>query len=75
MSRTEPPSPAPVFFIGRNSRGVWVVQDQERLRGGLFFGRDDALHFALEENGHQPQSVIMVPGVFELAISEVSMPS
>jgi hypothetical protein len=74
MNTQEPPSPrpqskSPLFFIGRNSRGNWVVQDQEHLSGGLFINRAAALRFALFENGNRPQSVIMVPGVIELDLN------
>jgi hypothetical protein len=56
----------PLFFIGKNSRGHWVVQDEDRLRGGLFVSRAEALRFAMFENGNQPEAVIMTPGVLEL---------
>jgi hypothetical protein len=56
----------PLFRIGRNSRGNWVVQDQSGLRGGLFVDRAEALRFALFENGRRPQAVVMVPGILEL---------
>jgi hypothetical protein len=65
----EPPSVTPLFFIGRDSHGHWVVQDQDRLRGGLFVDRKEALKYAMFENGHRPQAVVMVPGVFELDMS------
>jgi hypothetical protein len=42
---------SPLFFIGKNSQGHWVVQDQYHLRGGLFVDRAEALRFALFENG------------------------
>ena len=38
-----------LFFIGKNSRGHWVVQDQDHLRDGLFADRAEALRFALFE--------------------------
>ena len=67
MKHVEPPSPnAPLFLIGKDSRGHWVVQDQKGLCGGLFVDRTAALHFAMFENGNRPQAVVMVPGVFEL---------
>ena len=53
------------FFIGRDSHGAWVVQDDRGLRGGLFVDRTQALRFALFENGNRPQAVVMVPGIFE----------
>jgi hypothetical protein len=71
MDEGEPPSlqPAagcPTFRIGKDSRGHWVVQDQEGLRGGIFVGRAEAFKFAMFENGNRPQAVVMVPGVLEL---------
>jgi hypothetical protein len=71
MRKQEPPSStsrstSSLFFIGKDSRGNWVVQDQQRLCGGLFVDRKQALRFALFENGGRPQAVIMVPGVLEL---------
>ena len=58
-----------MFLVGRNSRGNWVVQDQNGLRGGLFVDRAEALKFAMFENGKRPQAVIMVPGILELDMS------
>jgi hypothetical protein len=68
MRHIEPPSsPDPsLFFIGKNSRGNWVVQDQAGARGGLFVDRAEALRFAMFENGHRPQAVVMVPGILDL---------
>jgi hypothetical protein len=42
------------------------VQDDQGLCGGLFVDRNQALRFAMLENGSGPQAVIMVPGIFEL---------
>jgi hypothetical protein len=58
-----------LFFIGQDSRGNWVVQDQQHTCGGLFVRRAEALRFALFENGNRPQSIIMVPGSLELDMS------
>jgi len=71
MGQSEPPSSrsatkSPLFFIGRDRNGHWVVQDQRHLRGGLFVSRAEALKFALFENGNRPQAVVMVPGTLEL---------
>ena len=69
----EPPSAKAskpqLFFIGRNSRNNWVVQDEKHLCGGLFVDRAEALRFAMFENGRRPQAVVMVPGVFKLDLS------
>jgi hypothetical protein len=56
-------------MIGRDSQGHWVVQDQTGLHGGLFVNRAEAIKYALFENGHRPQAVIMVPGILELNMS------
>ena len=69
MGQQEPPSKSPLFFIGKDSHGNWVVQDQQGLCGGLFVNRAEALKFAMFENGNRPQAVIMVPGVLELDMS------
>jgi hypothetical protein len=71
MKHIEPPSPdrcskPPLFMIGKDSEGRWVVQDEQGLCGGLFVDRAQALKFAMFENGHRPQAVVMIPGVFEL---------
>ena len=59
----------PLFLIGKDSRGNWVVQDQSGLSGGLFVSQAAARKFALFENGDRPELVISVPGVFELDLS------
>jgi len=74
MKHVEPPSPEPgsripLFVIGKDSRGNWVVQDQHGICGGLFVNRAEALKFAMFENGNRPQAVIVVPGIFELNMS------
>lgn len=69
MGETYPPSTqshAPQFRIGRDRHGHWVVQDDRGLCGGLFINRAEALKFALFENGHSPQAIIMMPGILEL---------
>jgi hypothetical protein len=63
---SEPPCRNQLFMIGRNSQGQWIVRDRSGLRGGLFIDRTEALRFALFENGHRPQAVLMVPGTLEL---------
>jgi hypothetical protein len=72
MIKDEPPpasSNPPLFLIGRDSRGNWVVQDPKGLCGGLFVDRVQAVKFAMFENGNRPQAVIMVPGTLELDMS------
>ena len=73
MNKAEPPSSSSskssLFLVGRDSHGHWVVQDHSHRRGGLFIDRAEALKYAMFENGHRPQAVIMVPDVLELDMS------
>ena len=62
------PNASPLFLLGKNRRGNWVVRDQAGLCGGRFVNRPEALRFAMLENGRRPQAVIMVPGVLEFSI-------
>ena len=72
MKTGEPPSrsrSAPLYLIGRNSRGQWVVQEQGGLCGGLFVNRAEAVKYAMYETCRRPQAVIMVPGLLELNLN------
>jgi hypothetical protein len=66
--QSEPPSwlRPPLFMVGRDRRGNWVVQDQKGMRGGLFVNREAALRYVRSENGFIPQAVVMVSGGVEL---------
>jgi hypothetical protein len=69
--QTEPPSlfRPPVFMIGQDRCGNWVVQDQTGIGGGLFVTRDAALRYVRSENGYRPRAVVMVSGNLELDMS------
>jgi hypothetical protein len=67
----EPPScssPSKLVFIGRNSRGQWVVQEQSGLFGGLFVNRAQAVKYALFENGRHPETIVELSREIELDI-------
>jgi hypothetical protein len=66
--QSEPPSwfRPPLFMVGQDAKGNWVVQDQKGMRGGLFVNREAALRYVRSENGFKPQAVVMVSGGFEL---------
>jgi hypothetical protein len=74
MNKGEPPSQSLARYcpmlVGRNGRGHWVVRSQDGLCGGLFVNRAEALRFALFENGHRLDAVILVTGNLELALTE-----
>jgi hypothetical protein len=75
MNKGEPPSSkgaeSSPFFVGKNSRGNWVVQDERGFRGGLFLDRIHALKFAKFENGGCAPAVIMMKEPFELDMRPV----
>ena len=65
----EPPScssPSAIVFIGKNSRGQWVAQEQSGLYGGLFVNRAQAVKYALFENGHHPETIVELSREIEL---------
>jgi hypothetical protein len=65
----EPPScssASTIVFIGKNSRGNWVAQEQNGLYGGLFVNRAQAVKYALFENGHHPETIVEVSRGIEL---------
>ena len=72
MKLVEPPScssPSAIVFIGRNSRGNWVAQEQNGLYGGLFVNRAQAVKYALFENGHHPETIVELSRGIELDMS------
>ena len=65
----EPPScssQSAIVFIGKNSRGNWVAQEQNGLYGGLFVNRAQAVKYALFENGHHPETIVELSREIEL---------
>jgi hypothetical protein len=66
--QSEPPSwlRPPVFVMGQDKRGNWVVQDQKGMRGGLFVNREAALRYVRSENGFKSQAVVLVSSAIEL---------
>ena len=72
MKLVEPPScsaASTIVFIGKNSRGAWVAQEQTGLYGGLFVNRAQAVKYALFENGHHPETIIELSHEIELDMS------
>src|SRR5215470_4181083 len=74
----EPPScssPSTIVFIGRNSRGQWIAQEQNGLFGGLFVNRAQAVKYALFENGHHPETIIELSRGIELDMGRKPAPA
>jgi hypothetical protein len=59
-------TPSTIVFIGRDSHGNWVAQQQDGLYGGLFVSRAQALKYALFENGRHPETIIELTRAIEL---------
>ncbi len=75
MKQTEPPScSSSLVFIGKNSHGNWVAQEQNGLFGGLFVNRAEAVRYALFENGHHPESIVPAPSTLELDMKSSPAP-
>ena len=71
MKLVEPPScssASTIVFIGKNSRGNWVAQEQNGLYGGLFVNRTQAVRYALFENGHHPETIVELSRDIELNV-------
>ena len=69
MKLVEPPScssPSAIVFIGKDSRGNWVAQEQNGLYGGLFVNHAQAVKYALFENGHHPETIVELSREIEL---------
>ena len=67
-NQAEPPSwlRRPLFMLGQDSHGSWVVQEQTGTRGGLFVDREAAVRFIRAETGCKPQAIITISGILEL---------
>jgi hypothetical protein len=59
-----------IVFIGKNSRGHWVAQEQNGLYGGLFVNRAQAFKYALFENGRHPETIVELWREIELDMGE-----
>jgi hypothetical protein len=71
----EPPScTSNLVIIGRNSRGNWVAQENNGLFGGLFVSRAQALKYALFENGHHPETIVLSTTIVELDMHRKAPP-
>jgi len=71
----EPPScSSNTVIIGRNSSGNWVAQEQNGLFGGLFVTRAQAMKYALFENGHHPETIVLTTNVIELDMHRKASP-
>lgn len=67
MKQTEPPlCRSGLVFVGKNSRGNWVAQEENGLFGGLFINRAEAVRYALFENGRRLEAVVAASNGLEI---------
>ena len=74
INDNEPPScpRPPIFLIGQDSRGNWVVQDKAGTRGGLFVDRGEALRYIRLESARS--ALVTVASCLELDLSAGAIP-
>ena len=56
----------PLFYIGRNKNGLWVVREAEGCIGGIFLTRRSAVRFARESCEHTGCATMFVGEPLEL---------
>lgn len=54
------------FRIGVDRHGNWVALEQGGRCGGLFVGRNEAVRFALSQNGNRQEQIVLVEGPLDL---------
>jgi hypothetical protein len=56
----------PIFLLGQNAHGQWVIRELHGRMEGLFAHRKEAIRFALYESGSRHPSVIPINGALEM---------
>jgi len=58
----------PLFFIGRNRNGLWVVRESGGPAGGIFLFRESAMRFAGGRSLPGGCATMVIHGWFELDV-------
>ena len=58
----------PLFYIGQNRHGCWVVREAEGRSGGLFICKQSALRFAQRQSAPEGCATMFVAGPLELDV-------
>jgi hypothetical protein len=64
----------PLFFIGRNKRGLWIVREAEGRTGGIFLFKRSALGFAKKNSAPNGCATMLLAGCFELDVENQGNP-
>ena len=59
----------PLFYIGRNKNGVWVVREAEGRSGGLFFLKQSAVRFARRQSEPSGCAMMFLDEPIELEVA------
>jgi hypothetical protein len=59
----------PLFYIGRNKNGLWVVCEAEGRSGGLFFLKQSAVHFARRQSEPSGCAMMFLDEPIELDVA------
>src|SRR5580704_5578266 len=62
----------PLFYIGRNKNGIWVVREAEGRSGGLFFLKQSAVRFARRQSEPAGCAMMFLNEPFELDVENRS---
>jgi hypothetical protein len=65
----------PLFYIGRNAKGLWVAREAEGRIGGIFLSRRGAVRFARESCESTGCATMFVPEPLELEFDNHGNPS
>lgn len=57
----------PLFFIGRDTSGRWLVSDADARTGGSFLFKQSAIDFVEDKSAHRGCAVMFIDGPLKLA--------
>ena len=64
--RQLPTATAPLFLLGTNSVGLWVIRETSGRKAGLFRTRNAAIRYARDESTDGNFTILHLPGGLEL---------
>ena len=64
----------PLFFIGRNEDGFWVVRESDGQTGGIFLSKQSALRFANRSAQSGGFAIMLLSKRFELGVENEGNP-
>jgi hypothetical protein len=65
-SKVESKLNEPVFLLGQNGRGQWVIREMHGRMEGIFAERREAVRFAIDETGRENPTVIPINGQLDM---------